>query len=213
MQAFYTANATTGIGLLAKTDFALTQHNPTAAAASNIFTPANNFEAKMQQVNAVAIKMADTTGTTPVNAADITTLKTIANSCPETNGRAFYKARNLLNIFYGQALHYTSHCSSGNHYRLAQTNTGINATSAQNLANVNLYPNPNSGSFTLTYNIKEDAALTIYDMQGKQVFNLPLAAEQTNVIINNLDLQNGAYMYKVLNNGTMLSSGKLIILK
>jgi hypothetical protein len=210
VQAFYNANLNSGLGKLALTDNAINQNNTTAALSYNSFTAANNFELKQQQVNGVKIKMADTTGTMPVTAADISTLQTIANGCPETDGRAFYEARSMLNLFYGQAKHYTSNCASGNQYRLQQaSNSSINEENS----NFKIYPNPNSGSFTLNYDIKQDATLYIFDVQGKQVYSVNIPAEQKSVQINNLDLQNGMYMYKVLNNGTMLNNGKLIILK
>lgn len=43
--------------------------------------------------------------------------------------------------------------------------------------NMKLYPNPNDGKFNLNFNLKNkgDAEVTVYDMQGKQVYNEKLA--------------------------------------
>ena len=76
-----------------------------------------------------------------------------------------------------------------------------------------VYPNPNTGNFTISYNIEQNATLYIFDAQGKQVYSLLLSAEQKSIEVNNLNLANGIYMYKVLNSGNMLHNGKLIILK
>jgi hypothetical protein len=92
------------------------------------------------------------------------------------------------------------------------TNAAIEQFTKNNLQ-LSVYPNPNTGSFTIIYTLEQDAIMYLYDVQGKQVYSINISAEQKSVEINNLDLQNGMYMYKVLNNGTMLNNGKLIILK
>jgi len=89
---------------------------------------------------------------------------------------------------------------------------GIEQYKANSLP-INVYPNPNSGSFTINYTIDADATLYIYDAQGKQVYSVVLTAQQKSIAVNNLNLANGVYMYKVLNSGNMLHNGKLIILK
>lgn len=45
------------------------------------------------------------------------------------------------------------------------------------LDNMKLYPNPNDGKFNLNFNLKNkgDAEVTVYDMQGKQVYNEKLS--------------------------------------
>ncbi len=97
-------------------------------------------------------------------------------------------------------------------YTTACYNTGIKEYSVSN-AQLTVYPNPNTGNFTISYNIEQNATLYIFDAQGKQVYSLPLSAEQKSIEVNNLNLANGIYMYKVLNSGNMLHNGKLIILK
>jgi hypothetical protein len=45
------------------------------------------------------------------------------------------------------------------------------------MGNMKLYPNPNDGKFNLNFNLKNrgDAEVTVYDLQGKQVYNEKLS--------------------------------------
>ncbi|MEO8760964.1 MAG: T9SS type A sorting domain-containing protein [Bacteroidia bacterium] len=210
-QAFYNANQNSGLGMLAKIDDALNKKNTTAAAAFNSFSPANNFEVKQQQVNAVKIKMADTTATMPVNAADISSLQSVANGCPETDGMAFYEARSILNLLYGQELVYTSNCASGNQYRLAEVES-VNQVTDNEMARI--YPNPAATILNIDYATSNNAAFVLYDINGRVVLKQVLNAGQNHIEISGFDLQNGLYMYHIYtNDGQTLQKGKVTILK
>jgi hypothetical protein len=214
IQHFYTQNAATGMGKLTQTGLALKKYNIAAAQAANSFLPANNLEAKQQQVNTIKIKLNDTTHSLALTPADTALLKQLANGCPLLDGRALQEARTLLNLFSGMQLQYTDNCPANVSQRLAYTEEEENKTeAATEETNISLYPNPNTGDFTISYNIEQNATLYIFDAQGKQVYSLLLSAEQKSIEVNNLNLANGIYMYKVLNGGNVLHNGKLIILK
>jgi len=65
-----------------------------------------------------------------------------------------------------------------------------------------LYPNPNNGKFNLNFNLKSkgDAEVTVYDMQGKQVYNekLPNFQGEYNKPIDISSNAKGVYFVKIL---------------
>ncbi len=212
VQQFYMQNQNTGFGMLAGVDEALAVNDVSTATAKNSFMPANNLEQKQQQVNTTKIKLADTTHTMQITGNDISALFAIANGCPETDGGAFWEARTLLNLLHGQELVYSSNCISGNLYRVAEENEQKNSITDKDNA-INVFPNPNNGSFVVNYIIEKDAVLEIYDIEGKKVYTANLPNSETYLEISNTELQNGVYMYKVIYNNVMLQNGRLVIIK
>jgi len=89
------------------------------------------------------------------------------------------------------------------------TDEVINEISTNNF--LSLYPNPTSGTFTLTYNFQLstiNSQLKIYDVLGQQVYSQPIVNQQS-TIINLPQLSNGVYFYQ-LTNGTESYRGKFV---
>lgn len=67
--------------------------------------------------------------------------------------------------------------------------------------NMKLYPNPSDGKFNLNFNLKNkgDAEITVYDMQGKQVYNekLPNFSGEYNKPIDISSNAKGIYFVKI----------------
>ena len=85
------------------------------------------------------------------------------------------------------------------------------------LFNVVVFPSPVKNSATIEYELSETKAvkLTVYDLQGKVVSDLPMVEQ--NVGTHQIDwnaqfLPNGIYIYK-LQTGNQYSSGQLIVTK
>ncbi len=70
---------------------------------------------------------------------------------------------------------------------------------SSSLAGVSVYPNPNSGVFTVEMNGNLNASLEISDLTGRIVFKGSCSEGKTNVNIN--DLANGIYYVKVQSAG------------
>jgi len=75
---------------------------------------------------------------------------------------------------------------------------------------ISVYPNPNNGvvNINLTAELAKNASLEVYDALGKLVVKQVLANELNIINVSNLD--NGIYMFKVLNNTNTVKIGKLI---
>ncbi|MCW3084005.1 MAG: hypothetical protein JWP12_1371 [Bacteroidetes bacterium] len=87
--------------------------------------------------------------------------------------------------------------------------TGI--VSQQAAQNIHIYPNPFSTSTTLTVDagvVLKDATFQLYDITGKKV--LEQIVSGSTVSIQRGQLDSGVYFYRLMNNGILAGSGKLI---
>jgi hypothetical protein len=85
--------------------------------------------------------------------------------------------------------------------------TGINEAVA-NL--ISVYPNPSNGvlNVSLTASLARNSVIEIYDALGKLVVKQILANELNSINISNLE--NGIYIFKVINTNNILKTGKLV---
>lgn len=88
------------------------------------------------------------------------------------------------------------------------TNLIDNASSS----NFSLSPNPNDGQMSLTYQIKQASELIITDVSGREVFKQLLLPQEHHISIYS-NLNHGLYFYSVLQNGTYIKTGKVMIVK
>ena len=62
-------------------------------------------------------------------------------------------------------------------------------------------------------NSNDNAQMMIYDLSGKQIVAYVLPENSNVTEINNSDLQNGVYFYKIMINGKIKQTEKLVIIK
>jgi plasmid maintenance system killer protein len=76
-----------------------------------------------------------------------------------------------------------------------------NADNKLEMDNMKMYPNPNNGKFNLNFNLKNkaDAEVTVYNMEGKQVYNekLPSFSGDYNKAIDISSNSKGIYFVKI----------------
>lgn len=79
----------------------------------------------------------------------------------------------------------------------------------------NLYPNPNNGKMLLNYslNANDKAELLIYDITGKLISTHKLDSSSAQLTINDVQLSDGVYFYRIKVNDKIVRSDKLIIIK
>jgi len=79
---------------------------------------------------------------------------------------------------------------------------------------VSVYPNPNDGNFTISYNVASQiTALRIADMTGRIVYSQSLSGLEGKQTINASNLSRGIYYWEVISNSDISSKGKIIIVK
>ena len=88
---------------------------------------------------------------------------------------------------------------------------------ASNSAQINVYPNPNNGQFTIQSSVVNGtASVEIYNILGKEIYTSSLnAGKNRNTTINIGNQPNGIYLYRVISNedGSQLGDGKIILQK
>lgn len=92
-------------------------------------------------------------------------------------------------------------------------NSEIENTSSENNSEFSIYPNPNSGKFTLLYELgsNESARLEIYDIGGKLVYSKLISNENSMIDID-LELEEGVYIYQIFA-GEVLKTDKIIVIR
>jgi hypothetical protein len=78
---------------------------------------------------------------------------------------------------------------------------------------VDLFPNPNAGSMVVNFAISNDASLLITDITGKHVCSYKLPASESSMNISCEKLENGVYLYYVIEGEKVIKSDKLVIIK
>ncbi|HKC69080.1 MAG TPA: T9SS type A sorting domain-containing protein [Bacteroidia bacterium] len=100
-------------------------------------------------------------------------------------------------------------CGNAEPFRLADPTTmGITTTKANDL--INIYPNPNNGTFTIeTAGNEKQMAVMVYDINGKLVLSQTIVGK---TIINTGNLSSGIYNLSLISNG-VVTNKRLIIEK
>lgn len=82
--------------------------------------------------------------------------------------------------------------------------------------NFTLFPNPNSGQFSLKYSLETDASgkVVIYDINGKRISEYILDSGNYNTLyINENNLSEGLYFYQIVINNDIVKSEKFSVIK
>ena len=72
------------------------------------------------------------------------------------------------------------------------------------------YPNPFSGSITIEETSNADM-LILYDMPGNNLKSVSLKQAQTKVEVDAAELTDGIYFYRILKQGVVLETKKIVI--
>ncbi len=99
--------------------------------------------------------------------------------------------------------------------------TGVNQVRTDN-GQLIIYPNPNNGLFSVTFNHPELVSgyhpiLEVYNVFGERIYDAPLQPQTPKGAFNEINLSekpDGVYCYRVLTaNGSLIGDGKLVIEK
>ena len=117
-------------------------------------------------------------------------------------------------------LHGEYHLYTDKKLQTPNLTTDVEEITAKANSNINLYPNPNTGEFNLTFDMAESASirLNIYDLSGKSVFateqDLAPGIQNIHANINGADLahtSSGIYFYRLVV-GEKVYNGKISII-
>lgn len=80
---------------------------------------------------------------------------------------------------------------------------------------IKLYPNPTTGQVTIEFDSfeKGEVMFQLFDMQGREVYELRNTDVVGSVHIPNIDLQQGMYLYNISKENEILKKGKLVVVR
>ena len=135
--------------------------------------------------------------------SEVNQLRSIAYQKPLLGGNAVYDARIML---------WTEVQDT---FSVALFRAPIHKTELKKQSNFKLYPNPNTGTMTLDYNIEgTDLALfCIYDIAGRLIKQQTLNSQNNTMLIDAQELKGGVYYYLIKQNNVNLKTEKLVIVK
>lgn len=90
------------------------------------------------------------------------------------------------------------------------TSIGANLKSSNDF--IKIFPNPLNTNFNIIISsetVIKDARMKIYDINGKDIKNVPLNNHQT--VVERGELKSGMYFYRVTNNNEIIGNGKLVV--
>ena len=77
--------------------------------------------------------------------------------------------------------------------------------------NYRVYPNPATSEITIEWNTihNDDLYFQLYDLEGRMLNEVSMKGK-TKITVSRNGLQNGIYIYRIINNQTVTGAGKLI---
>ncbi len=209
LQEFYSESASTNIGKVTDTGILLTQSSTDSAASVNqTINPELQIEQNYKDLDNIYISLMNGVSS---DSMQLQTLEGIANQCPQQGGLAVYRARVLLNVLYDDVRYWEDNCASS-------ARTG-NPEQTENIVianeSITLYPNPNDGNMTLSYNLPDEqqGQFVIYDVIGNTVAKTTLENGLHQKQIDLSQLASGIYYYQVTFEGVIIKNDKIIIVK
>jgi hypothetical protein len=141
---------------------------------------------------------------------DLIDLNDIASICIHKGGNSVAYARSLLSALTHVVKEYDDDCMNGNEY--LRKDQSKQAIAVKNNV-VNVYPNPNAGSFTLSYLLKDNvnATVEIMDIAGRLIYQNKLTSQADNLNIQLSNANNGIYFLKITNGKELISVHKVIV--
>jgi Secretion system C-terminal sorting domain len=132
--------------------------------------------------------------------------------CPITDGIGVYQARTVLEYYTGTPYdNFPDDCDGGRNLDRPVKKKIVPTDSVS----FNLFPNPNNGTFTLTYNFgdEKEGRVEIYSEIGMNIAKYLLNSQSGSMTISNPRLSEGIYVYKIYTDSGIKKIGKIIIIK
>ncbi|MFT6210743.1 MAG: hypothetical protein ACJATE_001369 [Bacteroidia bacterium] len=138
------------------------------------------------------------------------TLETIAAACPQEYGPGVYVARAMLSAQDTVIYTAINDCEKAPVTPSARFAAPEQDEEEDSINSFNLYPNPNSGLFTVDIGLgdEEQAELHVWNISGQLVAQQGLSNGQSSI---GLDVSNGLYLYVVTVNGERRWTGKVSV--
>ena len=185
-----------------------------ALSKNNSINPTNPVQQKTKRTNELMLKLNSNCNYQYTN-TELQDLVNMANEC-EVKGWYVAEARSILNSISGTLNNYADNCEDTKaSARMTNNEEEKPTTLIEPKRSFTLFPNPNNGSMTLTYDLGKDteANMNLYDVTGKLISTYNLSNTIGSIEINEDQLKNGIYFYCILVNGIKVNTNKIVIIK
>lgn len=164
------------------------------------------MEQNLKDVYTITISNTKNNG---LSKAEIKTLQAIAKQCPYEGGYGVYNARVLLSVIDNTA--YNNSCENG---RSAKSGLKLASEGSGEFNATTVYPNPANNKLNVALQLEagQTGVLMVYDLTGKLALTAALT-ESANTEISTVLLSEGLYIYKIEINNSLVSTGKLSIVR
>ena len=97
-------------------------------------------------------------------------------------------------------------CTESTCVTIPVSSTGV--ADINNTSNINIYPQPNTGSFTIA-GVVRGQVIELYNILGQQISTV--TADQANVYFNIANQADGVYLVRILNrDGSLVTQKKIV---
>jgi hypothetical protein len=144
--------------------------------------------------------------------AEKTELRNMANECV-VKGDYVTHARNLVGVFTHTTILYDDECETeANASRMKKP---VTLSGVEGQTTFNLFPNPNNGTMQLDYDLGNDSEATVklFDVTGKIISTYTLQNTKGSIGMNERNLTNGIYFYRILVKEKVIKNDKIVIIK
>jgi hypothetical protein len=214
LQSFYNSNINSNIGKFTDVQDAVASNNKNLAQSkNNSINPSNAVQQKTKRANELMLKLNINCNYQYTN-TELQDLVSMANEC-EVKGWYVAQSRSILNTISGTLINYADNCEDTKANTRMANEEEKPTSSIEPKRSFNLFPNPNNGSMTMTYDLGKDTegSMNLYDVTGKLINTYNLSTTIGSIEINEDKLHNGIYFYCILVNGIKVNTNKIVIIK
>jgi hypothetical protein len=215
LQQFKADNDNLSMGQITRAEFLLSNNDIlNAELLNNSAQPNNQIEEKLKMMIAYKIQLLST-GSLSANQLD--DIRELAKQCPFELGTSVYFARAVisrydLNIRYNNPCEYIGIVKN----KMFESSTPDEGGNTELLhTDIRVMPNPANDKLSIELNLEttgNNCIFELYDLTGKKLISMILPHDNLNDI-NLTEMNEGVYIYKILINGDIAKTDKLIIIK
>lgn len=118
----------------------------------------------------------------------------------------------LLAYIHGCTININNSSSSPGMYRSSSNSPALQQDGEIERGNdVQIYPNPNNGIFTITMQNEEQASVEVFDVNGRLVYKTSIDEEKTELKLSNIEA--GIYLLQITTKSSVTTKHKIVIMK
>ena len=212
LENFYQNQQNSAIDKLTEVQNAIANYDTTNAVIINTSVATKNtVEYKHQRANELVLKYMQNHAYV-YNSTEMSELFSMASECI-AKGYYVVQCRSLVNIVQNTVVNFADNCEE--EANASRKMKPISEESIISKTNFYLYPNPNNGDMILDYDLGADnnGTVELMDITGKLITSYKMSTNKGILELNERNLMNGVYFYRILVKDKVIKTDKLVIIK